>query len=98
MGNVRTGRDIDAALRKKGFRRDLDGKHVWYFFQDKRGEDSCVKVMISHGAMGTTLGAPLIALMARQIHLTKSQFLELIDCTMSESDYRTILQDQGVSV
>ena len=42
MGNARTGRDIDAALRKKGFRRDLDGKHIWYYFQDEHGEDSCV--------------------------------------------------------
>ena len=98
MGNVRTGRDIDAALRKKGFRRDLDGKHIWYYFQDEHGEDSCVKVMVSHGVMGTTLGTPLIALMARQIHLTKTQFLDLIDCPLDEESYRQILRNAGFDV
>ena len=98
MGNVRTGREIDVALRKKGFRRDLDGKHIWYYFQDGRGEDSGVKIMISHGVMGKTLGTPLISLMARQIHISKTQLLDFIDCSMSESEYRTILQDQGFDV
>ena len=31
MGNIRSGRVIDAALRKKGFVRETKGKHFRYF-------------------------------------------------------------------
>ncbi len=98
MGRVRKGRDIDAALRKKGFRRDADRDHVYYFLTDSDGNDVGVKTKISHGMMGETLSADLISKMARQLHLTKAQFLELIDCTLDEAGYREILERQGLAV
>jgi len=88
MGSVRTAREIDSALCKKGFRRELDGRHIRYFFNER------IFTFISHGPMGATIDSPLIALMARQLRLTKKQFLDLIDCTVSEEDYRVILQEQ----
>ncbi len=56
MGRVRKGRDIDAALCKKGFRRDTDGKHIQYFFVGS----SEIRTMMSHGDMGETIGANLL--------------------------------------
>jgi len=96
MGSTRKGRDIDAALRKKGFRRDSGGKHIWYYFRDVDGDDSGVKVMVSHGMMGSSLSSKLIGDMARQLHLTTRQFLALIDCTMTEEEYHVILQNEGL--
>ncbi len=98
MSNVRSGRVIDAALRKKGFRREMDGKHIWYHFSKSNGKDSDVKVMMSHGMMGSTLSAKLISDMAKQLRLTKSQFLAFIDCTLDEKGYREILEKQGFAV
>ncbi len=92
MGNARSGRDIDAALRLKGFRRDMEGKHIRYFLTDEEQ----IRTMISHGDLGTTIGAPLISKMSRQLRLTKQQFLDFVDCTISEEDYRAILRDQGI--
>ena len=92
MGSTRTGRDIDMALCQKGFRRELDGKHIRYFYNAR------VFTHISHGMMGTAIGPPLLAQMARQLRLTKKQFLELIDCTMTEEKYREILADKGFAV
>ncbi len=92
MGNVRSARVIDAALRKKGFRRDMDGPHIWYYFQKEGGGDSDIKVMISHGMGNSTLSADLISKMARQLRLTKAQFLELL----SEEGYREVLKTQGL--
>jgi hypothetical protein len=66
MSSVRKGRNIDAALSKKGFQRETDGDHIRYVLT---GTD--VKTKISHGAMGDTIGANLISRMARQLHLTK---------------------------
>ena len=88
MGRVRKGREIDSALCKKGFRRETDGKHVLYFLVDSAG----IRTMISHGDMGETIGDNLISRMSRQIRLTKTQFLDFIDCIISEEDYRTILR------
>jgi len=45
--------------------------------------------------LGSTLCAKLISLMARQLHLTKNQFLDLIDCPLDEEGYRAILRKSG---
>ncbi len=92
MGNARSGRDIDAALRRKGFRRVMDGKHIQYFFQTPDGRDSHIMTFVSHGMMGGSIGAPLISQMARQLRIGKQQFLALIDCTLDETGYREMLQ------
>ena len=92
MGSPRKGRDIDSALRKKGFRYDRSGKHIWYYFRDSNGEDSNIKVMMSHGMMGHSLSSKLIGDMARQLCLSTRQFLDLIDCSLDEAGYRAILE------
>ncbi len=97
MSRVRSAKDIDAALRKKGFRRYMDGKHIQYFFQTLDGRDSPIMTFISHGMGSTTIGDSLLGKMARQLHLTKSQFLALIDCTLDETGYREILTTQGLA-
>lgn len=97
MGNVRSGRSIDSALRKKGFLRDSDGDHVHYYFLCRSGERSSVKTKMSHGMMGSTVSAKLIKEMSHQLHLTKAQFLALIDCTLDEDGYRNILREQNIA-
>ena len=89
MGRIRKGRDIDAALCKKGFLRETDGNHICYLL-----ENSSVKTKISHGMKGCDVGPELLGLMARQLHLTKNQFLDLIDCTLDEEGYREILRTE----
>ena len=94
MGSNRSRHEIDSALCKKGFRRKKNGKHILYFLNG----NPRVRTMISHGTMGETIDADLISKMARQLRLTKNQFLNLIDCTVSEKDYRAILRNQGEAV
>ena len=92
MGNVRSGRNVDSALQRKGFFRDSDGDHVHYYLLRSTGERTSVKTKISHGMQGSTICAKLIGLMARQLRLTKKQFLDLIDYPLDEEGYRTILR------
>ena len=92
MGSTRKGRDIDAALRKKGFHRIVAGDHLYYHFGGTR-----IKTKMSHGMMGHSLSAELIGNMARQLRLTKVQFLALIDCELDEKTYRAALRSQGVA-
>jgi len=98
MGRVRKGREIDSALCKKGFRREIGGDHICYFLTDDNGNDTDVRTKVSHGVMGDTIGVNLISRMSHQLRLTKALFLELIDCTISEEDYRAILREQGETV
>ncbi len=76
----------------------MDGKHIQYFFQTLDGRDSQIMTFIRHGMQSTTIGDSLLGKMARQLHLTKSQFLELVDCTLDEAGYREILKTQGLAV
>jgi len=92
MSNVRSARDIDSSLRKKGFRREMDGKHIHYFFADSDGKHSGIFTLMSHGMGSTAISDPLLGLMARQLHLTKALFLDLIDCSLNEDQYREILR------
>ena len=98
MGRVRKGREIDVALCKKGFRRETGGDHLCYFLRDADGKDTDIKTKVSHGTMSDTIGINLISRMARQLHLTKPLFLELIDCSLDETHYRKILREQGETV
>lgn len=91
MSRVRKGRDIDAALCKKGFSRETDGDHVCYALVGTN-----VRTKISHGMKGHDIGPELLGVMARQLHLTARQFLNLIDCPLDEAGYRAILQEFGI--
>ena len=91
MGNVRKGRDIDVGLCDAGFVREIDGDHIRYVLP---GTD--LRTKISHGMKGHDVGRELIGLMAQQLHLTKRQFLALIDGEISEDEYREILRKEGV--
>jgi len=98
MGRVRSAREIDGALREKGFHRKVDGKHIHYFFYGQDGEKTGIFTLMSHGMGSTTIGDSLLSLMARQLHLTKKQFLDLIDCPLDEEGYRAILREAGNDV
>ena len=98
MSEVRSAKDIDKALRRKGFRRETDGKHIHYFFPGSNGKKSGIFTLMSHGMGSTTISDPLLGLMARQLHLAKKQFLLLIDCTMTKEMYREILHEKGIAV
>jgi hypothetical protein len=98
MGRVRSGRIVNASLCKKGFLKESDSDHIRYYFLKKNSKDCVVKTKMSHGMMGQTLSIKLLSDMARQLRLTKTQFLDLIDCRLSEKEYRQILQNYGEDV
>jgi len=91
MGNTRSGRNIDSALTKKGFEKTSDGDHVRYYLYDPQTRATLAQTKMSHGVFGKAISSPLISQMARQLHLMKTQFLNLIDCPLDEDGYREIL-------
>lgn len=75
------------SLLKKGFEQ-LEGDH--HYFVYRHGGKIVLKTKISHNDQDITDG--LISKMYRQCHLNnKKQFLDLIDCPLSQEGYEIIL-------
>lgn len=96
MGNSRARSAIQESLVKKGFLLKEGGDHWRYVFPSRNGKKTPVRTKISRGSKYKYLSDPLIAQMAKQCKLTKSDFLALVDCPMSRQEYETKLQQQGV--
>jgi hypothetical protein len=86
---ARDRKDIDASLQRKGFKRD-DGDHHYYIYHNLAGQKTIKKTKISMGTSHKTIGDPLLGQMARQIGVTKSNFLELVDCTLDQVGYEAL--------
>ena len=90
---VRGKREVETGLKRKGFRQD-DGDHHWYFYWTAEGKKTTVRTKTSHGST-KDLGDGLLKEMARQVRVTKLQFLELVDCAMTREEFEGALMDGG---
>lgn len=85
-------RKVKQSLAKKGFIED-SGDH-YYFVLYENGKKTPVYTKTSHNDQD--IGNPLISLMSQQLHLTKSQFLDLINCPLSKEEYIKILKNKNI--
>lgn len=84
-------RDVANGLEKKGFRR-RDNDHA--FFHLWIGEKkTAIYTKISHAER--EIGDNLLSVMARQIRLTRQQFVQLVDCPLSLEEYTALLRAGG---
>jgi len=81
--------DIDAALLRKGFEK-IEGDHSFYVYWNISGKKTIKKTKISRGTSYKTIGDILLGKMAKQIGISKKNFLELVDCTLSQSGYESL--------
>lgn len=83
-------RTIRKNLGKKGF-RESEGDHTFLvFYHDNK--KSALRTKVSHGE--TEIGDPLIGKMARQLCLTKEQFIAFSECTISEERFVELVKDR----
>lgn len=85
---------IAKALGDKGF-GPKDGDHEFYILWDDKDRKTRIHTKLSRGSGHKEIGDDLLAKMAKQCRLTKAQFLELIDCTMSGSQYLANVKAAG---
>jgi hypothetical protein len=78
-------------LTKKGFVEDT--KHHYNFWLYINGKKSFIHTMFSHGAK--ECGDSLLGEMAKQLHLSRKEFDDLIDCALGEESYLRIVKDRG---
>ena len=82
----RERKSIEAGLKNKGFRQK-EGDHHYLIYYSEDGRKSLSKTKTSHSPKMKTLSNDLLSKMSQQCYLTKAEFLDLIDCPLSRSDY-----------
>jgi hypothetical protein len=86
---------VETALLQKGFSLDTSssGDHRYYVFYI---EDRLVaRTKVSHGTKYKDLADDLLMHMSKQCHLTKGEFLDLVDCHISQIEYEIILAERN---
>lgn len=92
----RKQRDVEASLRKKGFRQ-REGDHSFFVYHRASDEKkTSVFTKTSHGAK--EVDGFLLGQMAKQCHLARNEFLSLVDCTLDQSGYEARLREKGFDV
>jgi len=89
---------VESGLQKKGFIIETGRDHKYFFYHSKNGKKTKVHTKISHGTKYKTIGDNLLALMSKQCGLSKSDFIDLIDCPLSRDEYEKRLCNQGMKL
>lgn len=89
MSSIKT-KEIRHNLAQKGFIEDNSRDHIWLNYFTPEGKKTIIRTKISHGK--DSIGDPLILAMAKQVHLPKTQFIELVNCSLSGEEYYNIVR------
>jgi hypothetical protein len=87
----KNAREVAAGLKKKGF-IEKPNRHTRYVLWVKE-KKTAVFTEISHGEK--EIRDPLLSVMARQLKINRSQFLDLINCPLSHEEYTALLREAG---
>ena len=82
---------IEKALAAKGFVPQETHHTIYWLYVD--GQKRRIHTYISHGQRRADDW--LLGQMAKQLKLTKKQFLALVECTMNGSEYVRLMRDAG---
>ncbi|MDZ4164386.1 MAG: hypothetical protein U1C55_04595 [Smithellaceae bacterium] len=91
---TRKAREIKEGLTKKGF-IPVQRDHTYLFFSVE-GQKSGVRTKISHGR--SEYGDNLLSFVARELHLSRKQLDDLLDCPLSYEDYLSMLKEKKIIV
>ena len=86
--------DVEAALLRKGFQQN-NTDHAYFHFFDDGGKKTPINTKTSFGTKYKDLGPPLVANMAKQCGLTKPEFEQFVECTLSHIEYEKLLRTRS---
>jgi hypothetical protein len=85
---------VENGLRAKGFREE-SGDHNYFVFHTDKGLKTPVRTKTSHSPKTKVLGDSLLSAIVRQCHLSRTEFLQLVDCPMTHAVYQALLERKG---
>lgn len=85
---------VESTLQAKGFER-VEGDHHYFVYITKHGRKTRARTKTSHSPKVRDIADNLLGQMARQCLLTKSDFLNLVDCPLDRDGYESRLVDLG---
>ena len=80
--------DVERALRSKGFIQ-TKSHHHFFIYHSSAGRKTPIKTKTSHNQR--EISDDLLGKMAQQVKLSKSDFLDLVDCPLSREAYEAKL-------
>ncbi len=78
-----------SSLKQKGFVEERASRHIQLSYKSKSNEIEPKHTLLSHNKQD--LNDFLINQMAKQCGLNKQQFLDLVDCPLSQEQYEEII-------
>lgn len=93
--NSRPIRVIQKAMSKKGFSAFEGGNHTIYVLI-VGGKKSPVRTIFSRGE--SEANPWLQGMIACQLHLTKQQFDDLVNCPLKYDQYLMLLSEKGIAI
>ena len=87
-------RQVERSLPRKGFDRENREKHVFFVHRNGDGQKTGIQTFVSRGTDYKSLGPSLVGTMARQCRLTSSQFIELVNCTITGDEYDCLVAEK----
>ena len=90
-------RKVKNGLKRKGFEiaPNRNGRHIIFIYHNTAGKKTDIFTMVSHGKSGHDIQKGIISTMARQCNLTRADFLDLINCTMSQEEYENLMCEEN---
>jgi len=87
--------DIESALLRKGFRQK-QADHRKFHFWTTDGKKTAIFTKTSHGSKKyKTLSNDLVAAMARQLRITKKEFVSFVECEIGHDEYEALLAERN---
>lgn len=90
-------RVVKENLCKKGFVVDKESKsvdHIYLRYVTPNQKKTTIFTKISHGKDGQELSKQLESKMARQIHLSRADFVKFAECSISKETYFEMVKDE----
>ena len=85
---------VESSLMKKGFQK-LEKDHHYFVYVTLDGKRTTAKTKTSHTKKMKDIPDNLLSQMAKQCHLSKKEFFDLLDCPMDQNKYEKILSKKG---
>jgi hypothetical protein len=86
---------VESGLKNKGFEQ-TEGDHHWFAYVTTDGKKTAIRTKTSHTPKMKDIPDNILGLMARQCHLTKQEFLNLVDCPLDRKGYEEILRKKDI--